>query len=61
MSALRTATPQHLRTFVEPQIEQLSFQEKSVAAVCTRRFRNRSAKGFSGRRRSARSASSVCT
>lgn len=30
MSALRTATPQHLRTFVEPQIEQLSLRMKSV-------------------------------
>lgn len=30
MSALRTAIPQHLRTFVEPQIEQLSFRMESV-------------------------------
>ena len=30
MSALRTAIPQHLRTFVEPQIEQLSLRMESV-------------------------------
>lgn len=30
MSALRTAIPQHLRTFMEPQIEQLSFRMESV-------------------------------
>ena len=30
MSALRAAIPQHLRTFVEPQIEQLSLRMESV-------------------------------
>lgn len=30
MSALQTAIPQHLRTFVEPQIEQLSLRMESV-------------------------------
>lgn len=30
MGALRTAIPQHLRTFVEPQIEQLSLRMESV-------------------------------
>ena len=30
MSALRTVIPQHLRTFVEPQIEQLSLTMESV-------------------------------
>lgn len=30
MSALRTAIPQHLRTFVESQIEQLSLRMESV-------------------------------
>ena len=30
MSALRTAIPQHLRTFVEAQIEQLSLRMESV-------------------------------
>ena len=30
MNALRTVIPQHLRTFVEPQIEQLSLRMESV-------------------------------
>lgn len=30
MSALRTAIPQHLRTFAEPQIEQPSLRMESV-------------------------------
>ena len=61
MGAPQSNLPQHLRTFVEPQIEQFSLRMEPVAAVCTRRFRNRSARDSSGRRHSARTALSACT
>ena len=61
MSALRTAISQHLRTFVEPQIEQLSLRMESVRCGLYATLPKSHGKGFSGRRRSARSASSVCT